>query len=42
MRSQVYSRSVNGNVLEEEEAIAGHENDRQTVNGNVATLKLHR
>jgi hypothetical protein len=33
---------VNGNVIEEEEAIAGHEQDRQTVNGNVATLKLRR
>jgi carbon storage regulator len=33
---------VNGNVLEEEEAIVGHEQDRQTVNGNVATLKLRR
>ena len=41
-RSQGYSHSVNGNVLEEEEAIAGHEHDRQTVNGNVATLKLRR
>ena len=29
------SRAVNGNVIEEEE-------DRQTVNGNVATLKLRR
>ena len=45
-RSQGYSHpangNVNGNVLEEEEAIAGHEHDRQTVNGNVATLKLRR
>jgi carbon storage regulator len=32
--------NVNGNVLEEEEAIAGHEGDRQ--NGNVETLKLRR
>jgi carbon storage regulator len=32
--------NVNGNVLEEEEAIAGH--DRQPLNGNVATLKLRR
>ena len=34
------SRAVNGNLLEEEEAIAG--DDRQSVDGNVATLKLHR
>lgn len=35
--------NVNGNVLEEEEeATAGQERDRQTVNGNVATLKLRR
>jgi len=34
--------NVNGNVLEEEEAMAGHETDRQVVNGNVATLKLRR
>jgi carbon storage regulator len=44
-RGQDYSRSangnVNGNVVEEEEAIAG--DDRQPVNGNTAaTLKLHR
>jgi carbon storage regulator len=36
------SGNVNGNVLEEEEAIAGPEEDRQPVNGNVATLKLRR
>ncbi len=29
-----------GNPLEEEEAVAGH--DRQSVDGNVATLKLRR
>ena len=34
--------NVNGNVLEEEEAIASPDGDRQTVNGNVATLKLRR
>lgn len=34
------SRAVNGNVLEEEETIAG--DDRQPMSGNVATLKLHR
>lgn len=34
--------NVNGNVLEEEEAIAGHEHDQPPVNGNVATLKLRR
>lgn len=34
--------NVNGNVLEEEEATAGQERDRQPVNGNVATLKLRR
>ena len=33
---------VNGNVLEEEEAVPGHDHDRQPVNGNVATLKLRR
>ena len=32
--------NVNGNVLGEEEAIAG--DDRQPVDGNVATLKLRR
>ena len=37
-----YPPSANGNVLEEEEAIAGPEGDRQSVNGNVATLKLRR
>jgi len=37
-----YPPPVNGNVLEEEEAIVGHEPDRQAVNGNVATLKLRR
>jgi carbon storage regulator len=45
-RSQGYSHAaignVNGNILEEEEAIAVPEQDRQTVNGNVATLKLRR
>ncbi len=45
-RSQGYSRSangnVNGNVLEEEEAIAGHEQDQQPADGNAATLKLRR
>jgi carbon storage regulator len=43
--AQGYSRSangnVNGNLVEEEEAIAGDEPDRQP-DGNVATLKLHR
>lgn len=34
--------NVNGNVLEEEEAIAGQYPDRQPVNANVATLKLRR
>jgi len=38
--SRAVSGNVNGNVLEEEEAIAG--DDRQPANGNVATLKLHR
>jgi carbon storage regulator len=33
---------VNGNVLEEEAAIAGHDRDRPQVDGNVATLKLRR
>ena len=34
--------NVNGNVLEEEEAVADPDQDRQPVNGNVATLKLRR
>ena len=34
--------NVNGNVLEEEEAIAGRDPNPQPVNGNVATLKLRR
>ena len=34
---------ANGNVIEEEEAIAGQDDpDRQPGNGNVATLKLRR
>jgi carbon storage regulator len=37
-----YPSAANGNVLEEAEAIAGHEQDRHAVNGNVATLKLRR
>ena len=37
-----YPPPANGNVLEEEEAIAGPEGDRQRVDGNVATLKLRR
>ena len=41
-RGQGYSRSANGNVLEEEEAIAGHEQDQQPADGNAATLKLRR
>ncbi len=45
-RAQGYSTSangnVNGNVLEEEEAIVSHGDDGQPVNGNVATLKLRR
>src|SRR5262245_20943489 len=45
-RSQGYSRAVNGNVngnvLEEEEAIAGNDPDGSPVSGNVATLKLRR
>jgi carbon storage regulator len=36
------SGAVNGNVLEEEEAVAGQDQDRQPANGNVATLKLRR
>jgi carbon storage regulator len=40
--SPVANGNVNGNVLEEEEAIAGQDHDRQPVNGNVATLKLRR
>lgn len=36
----VANGNVNGNLLEEEEAIDGHERDRQSANGNVATLKL--
>lgn len=31
---------ANGNVLEEDQAIDGHERDRQSANGSVATLKL--
>ena len=34
--------AANGNVLEDEEAIAGHDADRQSASGNVATLKLRR
>jgi carbon storage regulator len=33
---------VNGNVLEEEEAMAAHEAARESMNENVATLKLRR
>jgi len=38
--SRAVNGNVNGNVLEEEETIAG--DDRQPMSGNVATLKLHR
>jgi carbon storage regulator len=34
--------TVNGNVLEQEEAIAGQDPDRQPAGSNVATLKLRR
>lgn len=39
-RDPGYPRSANGNVVKEEEALAG--DDRQPVDGNVATLKLRR
>ncbi len=41
-RGQGYSHPANGNVLEEEEAMASHESDGDPANGNVATLKLRR
>jgi carbon storage regulator len=42
-RGQGPAHPDNGNLLEEEATIAGHESDRQPVNGNVvATLKLRR
>lgn len=36
----VANGNVNGNVLEEEEALDDPERDRQSATGNVATLKL--